>query len=126
MCHPNRPEEIAGLLIKHDSYKARILAEKYLSAQTDELRDQLTSYYQYNWCKVRAWGNFNEEVTFRICTGKHNWYPVIVRFLKAHPMFKNSTITVESDTSVVPKAVYWDKAPYSEAINKTLPHIEIQ
>lgn len=116
--HPNRPEEVARLAIEYGTYEARTCAEKYLTLPTNELKEELINYYRYNWCKVRVWGNFNEEVTFRICPGEHDWYPVIANFLNTHPMFKNSKVTVESNFDAAQKAVYWDSIPYSEAIDK--------
>jgi hypothetical protein len=110
-------EQIVELIVKHGSDSQSKLALEYQLNPSDELHDKLLAIYQDGWCKVRAWGTFYDEVTFRITSTSFNWYDVIVKFLLNHPMFKNSLITVESDKSSGVRKTFWHKISYFDAIS---------
>ena len=117
--HPTQKyqfDEIIELINEYGSNKAKSIVEAYHTSPTEPLKEEIIRYYYHNWCKVRSWGIYNDEVTFRISIDDFNWYSVIVCFLTEHPMFRRSRITVESDTLLQQKSVYWDNIPYSEAI----------
>ena len=118
--HPNPKHEfqdIIELINEYGSEKAKAYVKEYLESSSAEAKKEIIDYYYTNWCKVRAWEIFNEEVTFRICPDRHKWYSAIVAFLLSHPQFRNSNITVESDSLYSTKTTYWDRISYSEAIN---------
>lgn len=94
------------------------LCSEYERSPSESLHEKIVSYYRQNWCKVRAWGTFNEELTFRICPDSLDWYPVIVGFLLEHPMFKQSLITVETDIQYTAEYIFWVKISYNHAVDK--------
>lgn len=110
-------EDIIEVLSTYGTNRERNLVSQYKDTNDSGLRDQIISAYNDNWCKIRSWGNFNEELIFRINSVGFNWYRQIIDFLLTHPMFKNSAITVESDKSSGSRKVYWDKISYSDAID---------
>ena len=80
-------------------------------------KEDILNFYCQNWCKVRTWGTFYDEVTFRITSHGTNWYNTILQFLLNHPMYNNSRITVESDKLDGQRKIYWNNISYQEAIN---------
>lgn len=110
-------DEIVDVILSYGSASEQAIAQKYLDTEDETLAQQILSIYYNNWCKVRTWGNFNEEVTFRINSDGYDWYRVIIDFLLDHPMFKNSVITVESDKASGVRKTYWQDIPYAEAID---------
>ena len=110
-------DEIVDVVLSYGSASEQAIAQKYLDTEDETLAQQVLSIYYNNWCKVRTWGNFNEEVTFRINSDGYDWYRVIIDFLLDHPMFKNSVITVESDKTSGVRKTYWQDIPYAEAID---------
>ena len=110
-------DEIVDVVLLYGSEHEKAIAQEYLNTQSELLAEQVLAIYYENWCKVRTWGNFNEEVTFRINSESYDWYRVIVDFLIDHPMFKNSVITVESDKASGVRKTYWQDIPYADAID---------
>lgn len=124
--HPNPKhefQEIIELINEYGSDKAKGYVKEYLESSSAEAKKEIIDYYFTNWCKVRAWGTFNEEVTFRLSAeDQRGWYLSIVGFLKTHPQFKNSLITAEGDRCYLrglPKVyTYWNKLSYSFVVNE--------
>lgn len=119
--HPNPKYQFDEILLLAKEYgdeAVKRICNEYESSPSVSLYDKIVSYYRQNWCKVRAWGIFNEELTFRICPDPNDWYPVIVGFLLENPMFKKSLITVETDTQYTVKYTFWDKIGYDYAVDK--------
>jgi len=119
--HPNPKyqfDEIFLLAKKYGDETVKKLCSEYGNSPSESLHDKIVSYYRQNWCKVRAWGIFNEELTFRICPDSLDWYPVIVGFLLEHPIFRKSLITVEFDTQYTAKCTFWNKISYDYAVDK--------
>ncbi len=120
----NRPnpeyqfDEILLLAKKYGDEAIKELCNEYYSSPSESFHDKIVSYYRQNWCKVRAWGTFNEELTFRVFPDPTDWYPVIVGFLLENPMFKQSLINVETDTQYTAKYTFWDKISYDYAVDK--------
>ncbi|MBR3667821.1 MAG: hypothetical protein IKN66_11805 [Ruminococcus sp.] len=119
--HPNPKYQFDEIILLSKEYGdegVKELCSEYESSPSGSLQDKIVSYYHQNWCKVRAWGIFNEELTFRICPDSLDWYPVIVGFLLEHPMFRKSLITVETDTQYTAKYTFYDKIGYDYAVDK--------
>ncbi len=119
--HPNPKHQFDEILLLSKEYGdegVKELCSEYESSPSELLYEKIASYYHQNWCKVRAWGIFNEELTFRICPNPNDWYPVIVGFLLEKPMFKQSLITVETDTQYTAKYTFWNKISYDYAVDK--------
>lgn len=110
-------DEIVEVVSTYGSDREKAIALDYYVNPTDELAGAILNIYYNNWCKVRTWGNFNEEVTFRINPDGFDWYRVIVDFLIDHPMFKNSVVTVESDKPSGVRKTFWQDIPYADAIS---------
>lgn len=110
-------DEIVDVVLSYGNDREQAIAQNYLDTEDELPAEQVLGIYYNNWCKVRTWGNFNEEVTFRINSDSFDWYRVIVDFLINHPMFKNSVITVESDKASGISKTYWQDIPYAEAID---------
>ena len=119
--HPNPKYQFDEILLLSKEYGdegVKELCSEYERSPSGSLHDKIVSYYFQNWCKVRAWGTFNEELTFRVCPDPNEWYPVIVGFLLENPMFKKSLITVETDTLYTAKYTFWNKISYDYAVDK--------
>ena len=110
-------ESIVELLQEHGNNHIKQVIDRYLSTGNPDLKSEIVEYYNDTWCKVRSWGTFGDEVTFRITSKSYNWYPTIVKFLEEHPQFSRSMITVESYKTKV-KRIFWNKISYSEAIDR--------
>jgi hypothetical protein len=110
-------DEIVDVVLSFGNDREQAIAQNYLDTEDESLAQQVLDIYYNNWCKVRTWGNFNEEVTFRINSDGYDWYRVIVDFLLDHPMCKNSVVTVESDKASGVHKTYWQDIPYAEAID---------
>jgi len=109
-------ESILYLLENFGTEEDKRLALEYEQNQFDYLKDQILQNYNENYCKVRVWGIFADEVTFRITsTDKFNWYNIIVEFLLKH-RYTNSLITVESNKNENYR-IYWNKVTYDCAVN---------
>lgn len=81
--HPSEKFEfdsILDIIKKYGNHTARNLADEFMCDPTDNRKQSLLDYYNNNWCKVRTWGTFQEEVTFRITSNRFNWYHVILDF----------------------------------------------
>lgn len=118
--HPSESfefESIVDIVAEHGTSVERAVAEQYMQKPDDSLKAQLLSIYAENWCKVRTWGTFHEEVTFRITSIGFDWYFVVVEFLLRHKEFQNSEITVESDKASGSRKLYWNRIPYQDAID---------
>ena len=102
--------DICEVIKTHGDDIGKNLVSAYESDGTN-IEDILV-YYQVNWCKVRTWGTFQDELTFRIESTDKNWYRAIIDFLLRHLEFKDSEITVESANK---KIIYWDKVTYEYA-----------
>ncbi len=119
--HPNPKYQFDEILLLSKEYGdegVKELCSEYESSHSGLLQEQIVSYYRQNWCKVRAWGIFNEELTFRVSPDSPEWYPVIVGFLLKRSMFKQSLITVETDTLYTAKYTFWNKISYDYAVDK--------
>lgn len=118
--HPSESfefESIVDIVAEYGTSNEKFIANQYMKNPNDKLKDKLLSIYAENWCKVRIWGTFNEEVTFRITSVGFNWYLVIVEFLLNHREFQRSVITVESDKTSGSRRIYWDRIEYRDAID---------
>lgn len=118
--HPSETfefESVVEVVLDYGSVSEQKIASQYLESPTPELKSRLLSIYNNNWCKIRTWGTFQEEVTFRITSTGYNWYDTIVDFLLRHPEFKNSEITVEADKSSGIKKTYWERIGYKSAVD---------
>ncbi len=109
-------EQIVELIAKFGTESQKCLAITYQRSPTESIYDQLLSIYQNEWCKVRAWGVFCDEVTFRINADINRWKYSITNFLLKHPMFKSSLITVETDKSAYIRKPFLNKVSYTEAL----------
>jgi hypothetical protein len=74
------------------------------SSRFAEVTAMLEAVYEETWCKVRVWGNFSEEVTFRLISSDESWYPAIALFLQKHIELNRSLVSVYNGKNVV-----WDK-----------------
>lgn len=91
------------------------VTKQYRLNPTEELKSKILDIYNNEWCKVRTWGTFGEELTFQITSTGFNWYKPIVEFLIRHPR-NNALITVETSKNGK-HTIYWDKVPYDYAID---------
>ena len=107
--------DICSLVDMYGSDKIKELVKEYRT--NGQHRDEILNYYCQNWCKVRTWGTFCDEVTFRIISHGTNWYNTILQFLLNHPMYSNSKIAVESDKPDEQRRLYWNNISYQDAIN---------
>ena len=117
--HPSETFEfdsIVKLVQQYGNASQQKLAEQYACTPDDTLKRQLIAVYQDTWCKVRAWGMFQETVTFRIASVTYQWYPAITAFLRANPRFRESKITVEPEQAREKRA-YIDAVPYDVILN---------
>lgn len=120
--HPSETfefESVVEVVSDYGSASEQKIASQYLELQNPVLKNKILSIYNNNWCKIRTWGNFQEEVTFRITSVGYNWYNTIVGFLLRHPEFKNSEITVESDKASGVKKTYWERVGYNSAVDSS-------
>lgn len=118
--HPSETfefESVVDIINEYGSASEKKLASEYMKFPNDRLKSKLLSIYNSNWCKVRTWGTFQEEVTFRITSTNFNWYRIIVDFLLNHPNFRRSSITVESDKSSGVRKTYWSNVDYESAVD---------
>ena len=116
--HPNENFEFDSIVDIVEQYAGSAgyeLASNYKLNPSEVLKAKILDIYNNNWCKVRTWGTFGEELTFRITSNNFNWYNTIVEFLLRHPR-SNTSITVETSKNGK-YAIYWDKIPYSYAID---------
>lgn len=110
-------DEVANLIDQCGSPSEQKIARDYLNTKRDELKEKLNYIYNENWCKVRVWGNFSEEVTFRITSTGFNWYSIIIEFLIRHPGLNRSLVTVEADSRIKSKHIYWDSMSVEDILN---------
>lgn len=109
-------DSVVKLVQQYGNASQQKLAEQYACTPDDTLKRQLIAVYRDTWCKVRAWGVFQEAVTFRIASVTYQWYPAITAFLRANPRFRESKITVEPE-QVREKRAYIDAVPYDVILN---------
>lgn len=110
-------ESVVYVLSEYGDDAAKALATQYLAKPTEALKQRVLTVYDNTWCKVREWEG-RSLVTFRITsTDSFNWYSVIVNYLIAHPEYKLSKITVESDKRTGSPKVYWENISYAEAVS---------
>lgn len=109
-------DSVVDVVLNYGSNYEKSIAEKYVKNPSDALKHQVLDIYNNRWCKVRAWGAFNEEVYFRITSQHFNWYSIIVGFLVNHPEFENSIVTVEADRSSGTKKIYLTGQSYQYVI----------
>ena len=119
-CHPSIHieedfDDICTLVNEYGGDKQKELVSKY--KKKGEGKEDIIRFYCENWCKVRPWGTFCEEVTFRITSSNLNWYNTIVEFLLKHPAYSNSKITIETDKLNGVRKVYWNNISYKDAID---------
>lgn len=117
--HPSETFEfdsVVKLVQQYGNASQQKLAEQYACTPDDTLKRQLIAVYRDTWCKVRAWGVFQEAVTFRIASVTYQWYPAITAFLRANPRFRESKITVEPEQAREKRA-YIDAVPYDVILN---------
>lgn len=119
-CHPSIHieedfDDICTIVNTYGGDKQKELVTQY--KKISEVKEDIIRFYCENWCKVRPWGTFCEEVTFRITSSNLNWYNTIVEFLLKHPAYSNSKITVETDKLNGVRKVYWDNVSYKDAID---------
>lgn len=107
--------DICNLVEKYGPDRFKTMVYEY--RRSGQYKQQILDFYCQNWCKVRTWGTFYDEVTFRITSKDINWYNTIVGFLLHHAEYNKSQITVESDKLEGSRKVYWNKLSYIECIN---------
>lgn len=120
--HPSETfefESVVDVIVSYGSASEKSIAKQYLEFPTEKLKNKLLDIYNNNWCKVRTWGTFQEEITFRITSAGYNWYNTIVNFLLDHPEFKRSEITVESNKSSGSKYTYWERVGYNSTVDSS-------
>lgn len=105
-------ESVLYLLDEYGSDYAKKLSAKYKSSPNDDLKEKIIDIYNNMFCKVRVWGAFAEEITFRIESTGFNWYNIIIDFLIRHS-YKRSLITVENNRH----KVYWKNVSFDYVIN---------
>lgn len=103
--NPDDYQDIADVIVKYGNTKESNIAKHFKSSGCN--CDLVFDIYQRNWCKVRVWGTFQEDLTFRIALTDVHWYGAILQFLLNHPEFNKCNITVESDKRNKNKKVYW-------------------
>lgn len=111
--------DVVELVCQYGDAEEQALVNKFKLTPTEAIKDDILNIYLNNWCKIRVWGTFSEEVTFRINSVKFDWYSIIVEFLIKHPQFKNSLITVESDKINGIIKTFWDRISYNDAVDTT-------
>lgn len=114
--HPSENFEfdsIVDVIRQFGNEKEKALTISYMNNPNKILKYKLLDIYNNTWCKVREWGTYSDELTFRITSTNYNWYNAIIEFLlrHPHPYYK---ITVES---VEKHKTYWNNITYNEAIN---------
>lgn len=115
--HPsiNIPDEIVDFMLEYGSKRDKEIVAKYNESKSEELLNKIIESYNESWCKVRIWGTYGEEVTFRITSTNFNWYNCILEFLLSHPGMKHSKITVENDKRFKSPKIYWEQVNYDYA-----------
>lgn len=116
--HPNERIEfdvIVDLINEYGGSLGKKIANDYIAEPNEDNKSKVMNIYNETWCKVRTWGTFGEELTFRITSTGYNWYNTIVEFLLRHKR-TNQLITVETVKNGKSK-IYWDKISYTDAIN---------
>lgn len=116
--HPTRDfefESVLYVLTEYGDDHAKELVAAYKADPNDVSKEAVASYYDDHWCKVRTWGTFLEEITFRITSNGFNWYSTIIGFLLGHPGYSKSLVTVEEYPKDINSRVFWDKIDYHEA-----------
>ena len=116
--HPNERidfDSIVSIIEEYGSTSEQKLAVEYQNNPTEELKAKLMLIYNNDWCKVRTWGTFGEELIFRITSTNFNWYNNIIEFLLRHRR-TNVLITVETVKNGKSK-IYWDKVTYDYAVD---------
>lgn len=108
-------ESILYVLTEYGDGHAKELVAAYNAEPNDITKEAVVDYYDDHWCKVRTWGTFSDEITFRITSNGFNWYSIIIGFLLEHPIYSKSLVTVERYTKGKPRKVFWDKIDYHEA-----------
>lgn len=68
--------DICSLVDMYGSDEIKELVKEYRT--NGQYRDKILNYYCQNWCKLRTWGTFCDEVTFRITSHGTNWYNTIL------------------------------------------------
>lgn len=118
--HPSEKFEfdsIIDVIQQYGDAKIQLVVEDYMDNPTELKHAKLLDYYNNTWCKVRTWGTFQEDITFRITSTGFNWYPVIVDFLLLHPQFQNSNVTIESDRMNGARKTYINSEQYAAVID---------
>lgn len=111
-------DEVTEFVKQYGNAKYRRLAESYLESKDENLlNNYIVHFYNETWCKVRVWGTFSEELTFRITSNDFNWYQAIVWFLSNHKELHNCIVTVETDKRLKSAHTYWDKVPVGDILN---------
>jgi hypothetical protein len=116
--HPNERIEFDSIVDLVNEYGGKLgkrIVNDYLAEPNEINKTKVMDIYNNNWCKVRTWGTFGEELTFRITSTNFNWYNTIIEFLLRHKR-TNQLITVETVKNGNCK-IYWDKITYADAIN---------
>lgn len=114
--HPSETFEfdsIVDIIKQFGNTEEKMLATTYKNNPNPELKRKLLDIYNNNWCKVREWGTYSDEITFRITSTTFNWYNAIISFLLRHPC-PYYKITVESTKK---HKIYWNNISYKEAID---------
>lgn len=86
---------IPVILLEHGSELEQEIARGFIDHPTEEQKQIVLALYHKNWCKVRVWGCFSEEVLFRIPEHNVQWKRVIADFLSEHRRFERAKITIE-------------------------------
>jgi hypothetical protein len=115
-------DEVAEFVQEFGNRTAKELAGNYLQTGDEKLFKDIVTYYNENWCKVRVWGTFSTEVTFRITSTGFNWYSTIIDFLYRHKELHRCLVTVESDKPLR-NVVYWENIPVSDILDGGNEHI---
>lgn len=95
---------IYDLVEQYGSDKLKEYVKLY--KETGTHKDDILKFYCQNWCKIRTWGTYYDEVTFRITSIGVNWYHTIVEFLLKHTEYYKSSITVEADKLEGSRRIY--------------------
>lgn len=89
--------EIAKLIQKYGDEEERSIAINYLKNSNIKhqkaIADELENIYKNKWIKVRVWGVYSDEITFRI-SDVSKADAAITQFLKRHKELQNCKITI--------------------------------
>ena len=102
---------IPVILLEHGSELEQEIARGFIDHPTEEQKHIVLALYHKNWCKVRVWGCFSEEVLFRIpehnghcCTEKSTLLRHAAAHLRRRARGKKRQLTTCRRCGIIPSA----------------------